>query len=606
MPPKQRKPTPGSSSSSGSSPARAIPHIDPNSSFTPESFEKELKSLAQKAQSETTLHYFTEQSIIYLKSAALLSLIALYSTVSQLNLSPTYGSIPSSKWHSKLIMAGCFAGWSTNLTLNRVLPFKPEKLLPLLAVYVPVVQFFLGKVSSTLTAQWGPLITEGLTLLPLVTISVACVATYLEGADLPGFLPSWIRDALPGLGSYGFYKLSEKVLGGLAEEHIGQSLLNTRVGMELALAGSYAALAPSKLLVLALPALLHTALLNTHLPTGNALANLNKGLENVGYVVLDRKESLTGYISVVDSPKEGYRVMRCDHSLLGGEWVKFLNQGQFKGNQVAEPIYGVFAMLEAVRLVKTPEKIKDNEAKALVIGLGIGTTPAALVAHGIDTTVVEIDPVVHEFALEYFQLPKNHTAVIEDAVTYTSRLAADEEGQRFDYIVHDVFTGGAEPIPLFTLEFLQNLNALLKPNGVIAINYAGDFALPPPRIVTNTIHSVFPACRAFREHPRDMEDFTKNQRDFTNMVMFCTKSTSGEVKFRHPSNRDLLNSPSRQAFLYPQHEVKEEDFVKAEGEAEGVLRANDTERLVKWHESSAMGHWGIMRTVLPDAVWEEW
>lgn len=103
-----------------------------------------------------------------------------------------------------------------------------------------------------------------------------------------------------------------------------------------------------------------------------------------------------------------------------------------------------------------------------------------------------------------------------------------------------------------------------------------------------------------------MEDFTKNQRDFTNMVMFCTKDTSGEVKFRHPNNRDLLNSPSRQAFLYPQHEVKEEDFVKAEGEAEGVLRANATERLVKWHESSAMGHWGIMRTVLPDAVWEEW
>lgn len=102
-------------------------------------------------------------------------------------------------------------------------------------------------------------------------------------------------------------------------------------------------------------------------------------------------------------------------------------------------------------------------------GLGIGTTPAALVAHGIDTTVVEIDPVVHKFASKYFQLPSNHTAVIEDAVTYTSRLAANETETRFDYIIHDVFTGGAEPIPLFTLEFLQNLNALLKPHGVIAI-----------------------------------------------------------------------------------------------------------------------------------------
>lgn len=82
--------------------------------------------------------------------------------------------------------------------------------------------------------------------------------------------------------------------------------------------------------------------------------------------------------------------------------------------------------------------------------------------------MVELDPVVHTFATKYFQ-PSNHTTVIEDAITYTARMAANESETRFNYIIHDVFTGGAEPIPLFTLEFLQNLNALLKPNGVIAI-----------------------------------------------------------------------------------------------------------------------------------------
>lgn len=102
--------------------------------------------------------------------------------------------------------------------------------------------------------------------------------------------------------------------------------------------------------------------------------------------------------------------------------------------------------------------------------MGVGTTPAALVAHGIDTTVVEIDPVVHEFAAKYFKLPKNVTTVIQDAVTYTADLSSTDEGKEsFDYIIHDVFTGGAEPIPLFTLEFLQTLEALLKPGGVIAI-----------------------------------------------------------------------------------------------------------------------------------------
>jgi spermidine synthase len=99
--------------------------------------------------------------------------------------------------------------------------------------------------------------------------------------------------------------------------------------------------------------------------------------------------------------------------------------------------------------------------------MGVGTTPAALIAHGIDTTIVEIDPVVYDFASKYFALPPNHTAVISDAVSYASQLV--DSGQKFDYVVHDVFTGGSEPVDLFTFEFLHDLHALLKPGGVIVI-----------------------------------------------------------------------------------------------------------------------------------------
>jgi len=116
----------------------------------------------------------------------------------------------------------------------------------------------------------------------------------------------------------------------------------------------------------------------------------------------------------------------------------------------------------------------------------------------------------------------------------------------------------------------------------------------------------------FREHPRNEEDFAKNGRDFTNMVFFCTKQASqqdskGEagITFREPTERDLLNSPSREAFLLPQHEVMLSDLVDSK-EAEGVLRRNETERLAKWHEQSALGHWIVMRRVLPEAVWEAW
>ena len=96
----------------------------------------------------------------------------------------------------------------------------------------------------------------------------------------------------------------------------------------------------------------------------------------------------------------------------------------------------------------------------------MGTTPAALIKHGIETTIVEIDPVVHKFANQYFNLPSNHIAAIEDATAFVKR---SPNTAKYDYIVHDVFTGGAEPVELFTLEFLRGLDSLLKPDGVIAI-----------------------------------------------------------------------------------------------------------------------------------------
>lgn len=91
-------------------------------------------------------------------------------------------------------------------------------------------------------------------------------------------------------------------------------------------------------------------------------------------------------------------------------------------------------------------------------------------AHGINTTTIEIDPVVHEFATRYFNLPKEHVAVIDDALSYVESARQNgQQRQTYEYIIHDVFTGGAEPAELFTTEFLTGISDLLKPSGVVAI-----------------------------------------------------------------------------------------------------------------------------------------
>jgi spermidine synthase len=93
-----------------------------------------------------------------------------------------------------------------------------------------------------------------------------------------------------------------------------------------------------------------------------------------------------------------------------------------------------------------------------------------LISHGIDTTILEIDPIVYEYSTKWFKLPKNHTAFIGDAVEFVdSATVAIPATYSYDYIIHDVFSGGIEPADLFTYEFLRNLNKLLKPEGVIAI-----------------------------------------------------------------------------------------------------------------------------------------
>lgn len=134
-------------------------------------------------------------------------------------------------------------------------------------------------------------------------------------------------------------------------------------------------------------------------------------------------------------------------------------------------------------------------------------------------------------------------------------------------------------------------------------NYAGDFGLPTPQMIFRTIKQVFPSCRIFRESPRDEDNVKAWGSDFTNMVIFCRK-TAGDIAFRRPAEEDFLRSRARHAFLEPKHEVQEADFLT--GDDKGILMRNNTAKVTQWHQKSALGHWKIMRTVLPAKIWERW
>lgn len=345
-------------------PKRKAPKVEESASAAAmtENFQQDLQNLADKAQEDGMDNWVLTQAKVYFKTSTLLMLMAAYSNASYLALTPVYGSIPASVYHPKVVMGAAFVGWSGNMWLNRMLPFDPAYLLPIIALYIPAIQFLMYPLSASLTAHWGPLVTELVTLFPLISVSAATVATMLEELDL-SFLPQQVAEAGPGLGSWAFYKLSESLTGGLIRGLIGHFFMTTRVGLEMLLGIGYSIFAPSNFVALAIPAMYHAAMLNTHSMSPAATHTLNMTLQADNWLLLDRKESLTGYISVVESLDQGYRVMRCDHSLLGGEWVNVRPTDP----RVAEPIYGVFVMLEAARLVEVATPVPDEEAKALVV-----------------------------------------------------------------------------------------------------------------------------------------------------------------------------------------------------------------------------------------------
>ncbi|KAL5357577.1 S-adenosyl-L-methionine-dependent methyltransferase [Aspergillus floccosus] len=531
---------------------------------------------------------------------ALLVLVAFSSPLFALTLAPVYGTAPTHIFHGYGVGIAALIGWFLKDQIDRVTGGRAVYLLPAMAFWVPTIQYFLSQQSLALGNPIGPLFTDILAFYPLVLLSVACGFKLLQRGLHLAQHGDLVSEHVPLLGSYVIYSIGESLGKFIISRCLGSAFFFSRVGLQLFIAALYSAAIPSKLLVLAIPSILFSFTSNVHLQTGRATAALNAALNDEGYALVARKDSSTGYIAVLDNLEDGFRVMRCDHSLLGGQWIK--EHRTYKPT-LKDPIYAVFTMLEAVRLVETDhgEPRVDANSKALVIGLGVGTTPSALITHGIETTIVEIDPVVHKFAMDYFHLPSNHIAAIEDAASFVKRAQESANPAQYDYIVHDVFTGGAEPVELFTLEFLQGLNSLLKDDGVIAINYAGDISIYPAALTVRTILAVFPSCRIFRE-----DVASEDNVEFTNMVVFCKKSSATPLQFRDPVPADFLGSKFRESYLMPKHEIDPARFRTVEKGGRSVLVAKETGRLDKYQDRGALEHWQIMRKVVPDAVWENW
>ncbi|XP_006456672.1 hypothetical protein AGABI2DRAFT_188516 [Agaricus bisporus var. bisporus H97] len=350
------------------------------------------------------------------------------------------------------------------------------------------------------------------------------------------------------------------------------------------------------------------------------------------FQILDAVESVTGLIVVGDilphleaeneDPLSSARYLRASHSLLGGVWTRdkaraidnksFLRDSF--GTKLGDTVYSTFVLQEAVRLVNSTETGRKGAWKnALTIGLGTGFSTSAFIRHGINTTVVEIDPAVYNAARVWFGLPDpgRDNVFLEDAREFVEKryqkVQVGIEKHLYDIVVHDCFSGGGVPEHIFTSEFWGMLKVIMDAEGVLVVNFAGVVTSRSSKLILHTLENSFKQCRAFHDWMKPLGD-DEYGSEFVNVVFFCTNSEA-PMTFREPKESDYLGSQLREYVFksLEQREVKL-DLVRVQdpNDVENYILSDKHNSLRELQREQGLHHWEVMRQVLPDIMWESY
>ncbi len=172
--------------------------------------------------------------------------------------------------------------------------------------------------------------------------------------------------------------------------------------------------------------------------------------------VIDQEMSL--YRNIVVSDGDGYRCMTF---------------GRFSGRQscmrLTDPQELVLRYSQGLTSVLY---VQPQPRRILVIGLGAGTLPMAFRRLYPDAQIdaVDLDPSVVKIARKYFGFRTDgHVhAYVDDGRMFVRKQG--RAGVHYDVIIVDAFDKDYIPEHLLSVEFLQQVKAIMAPGGVLAAN----------------------------------------------------------------------------------------------------------------------------------------
>lgn len=246
--------------------------------------------------------------------------------------------------------------------------------------------------------------------------------------------------------------------------------------------------------MLALPAIIMSSGGFSSSNAASIPASMSKS-DEPSYQVRFERESLYGWVRVLDNPATNIRLLMADASTIGAASI---SHGE--------------NLLTYQKIVDLLPRLAPGIERALLIGQGAGHMATNLLRFGITTDTIEIDPAIAEAAQDYFDFKPTGKRIIGDARYEIRKLQGN-----YDLIILDVFTGGSEPVHLLTEETLRQINGLLSEQGILALNFVSfldsgeNIALAS---VGKTLAQVFPHQLVFISEPGD---------DFNDFIFITTQ-----------------------------------------------------------------------------------
>jgi 16S rRNA G966 N2-methylase RsmD len=212
--------------------------------------------------------------------------------------------------------------------------------------------------------------------------------------------------------------------------------------------------------------------------------------------LLAAERNFFGFKAVVDETSKAVPIISLQHGITNHGYQRVKD-----GEMLIEPV-SYYSRSSGVGRVFANIAEKDNK-KVLVAGLGSGSL-TAYCEEGDQFTFIEIDEEVVGFANEHFTYLKHcpqAKVIVDDARAAMERL--NDEGEKYDLIVLDVYADDLVPTHLVTFEAMALYRSLLDYGGVIAVHTSSRYLdlLPVMRGLSSSVQ--LDAFELFDREPED-------------------------------------------------------------------------------------------------------